>query len=210
MDLSNYFTDPDGDSLAYTATSSNRDVVSLSVSGSTVTVSAVSQGSATATVTATDPGGLSISQSFEVTVPNRAPEVLKSIPARQLSRHESVQLDMVAYFTDPDGDSLAYTATSSNRDVVSLSVSGSVVTVSAVSQGLATATVTATDAGGLSISQSFEVTVPNRAPEVLDSIPAQQLSRHESVQLDMVANFTDPDGDSLAFSATSSNRDVVS
>ncbi|MDE2793521.1 MAG: hypothetical protein OXL34_01775, partial [Gemmatimonadota bacterium] len=205
-----YFDDPDGDSLAFSATSSNRDVVSLSVSGSTVTVSAVSQGSATATVTATDPGGLSTSQSFEVTVPNRAPEVLDSIPAQQLDRRDSVQLDMAPYFDDPDGDSLAFSATSSNRDIVSLSVSGSTVTVAAVSQGSATATVTATDPGGLSASQSFEVTVPNRAPEVLDSIPAQQLDRRESVQLDMAAYFNDPDGDSLAYVAVSADSAVVS
>ena len=170
LQLSDYFTDPDGDNLTYSATSSNPAVVGLSVSGSTVTVSAITQGSATATVTATDPGGLSASQSFEVTVPNRAPEILNAIPAHELARGESVQLDMAAYFGDQDGDSLTYAAVPSDAAVVGLSVSGSTVTVMALSQGSATATVTATDPGGLSASQSFEVTVATGDRDILERL----------------------------------------
>ena len=72
---------------------------------------------------------------------------------------ESVTLDMSLYFTDPDGDQLAYTAASSDSAVVRLSVSDGAVEVGAVSVGAATATITATDPGDLSASQSFTVTV---------------------------------------------------
>ncbi len=68
VDVSSYFSDPDGDALTYTASSSNTGVATVGVSGSTVTVTGAAQGSATVRVTATDPGGLSATQSFAVTV----------------------------------------------------------------------------------------------------------------------------------------------
>ena len=68
VDASQYFTDPDGDALTYTAMSSNSAVATASVSGSTVTITAVAAGNATITVTARDPGGLTATQQAGVTV----------------------------------------------------------------------------------------------------------------------------------------------
>ena len=56
VDVSGYFSDPDGDTLTYTVSSSDTNVATASVSNATVTVTAVAAGSATITVTATDPG----------------------------------------------------------------------------------------------------------------------------------------------------------
>ena len=61
------FDDPDGDALTYGATSSSPPVA-VWVSGSTVMVVPLSDGTATVTVRATDPGGLSATQAFTVTV----------------------------------------------------------------------------------------------------------------------------------------------
>ena len=68
VNLSSYFNDPDGDHLTYTARSSVSAVAAVSVSGSTVTITAVAAGSATITITARDPGDLTATQRFEVTV----------------------------------------------------------------------------------------------------------------------------------------------
>ena len=68
VDLAGYFSDPNGDVLTYTATTSDAGVATASASASAVTVSGVSQGTADMTVTATDPGGLSAVQAFTVTV----------------------------------------------------------------------------------------------------------------------------------------------
>ena len=57
VDVSPYFSDPDGDALTYAATTSDATVAGASVSGSTLTVAGVAAGSATATVTARDPQG---------------------------------------------------------------------------------------------------------------------------------------------------------
>ncbi len=62
------FVDPDGDELTYSAESSDPGVAALAVEGSLLRVATLAEGMATGTVTATDPGGLSASVSFGITV----------------------------------------------------------------------------------------------------------------------------------------------
>ena len=62
-------------------------------------------------------------------------------------------------FVDPDGDALTYTVSSSAPQVVTASVAGALVTLTAGGEGAATVRVMATDPGGLSAAQSFTVTV---------------------------------------------------
>ena len=68
VDVSQAFVDPDGDRLAYAVSSSAPDVVTVLAAGARVTLTAVGVGRATIEVTATDPGGLSATQAFTVTV----------------------------------------------------------------------------------------------------------------------------------------------
>ena len=71
LHLSNYFRDPDGDELSYTASSGDEDVVTATVAGSTLTLVGVRAGTSTVTVTAADPQGLAATQSAAVTVTTR-------------------------------------------------------------------------------------------------------------------------------------------
>ena len=75
VDVSGAFVDPDGDALSFTASSSAPQVVTARVTGAFVMLAAASEGAATIRVTATDPGGLSATQVFTVTV-----EVSVSVP----------------------------------------------------------------------------------------------------------------------------------
>ena len=68
VDVSRAFVDTDGDALTYGVSSSAPQVVAARAAGALVTLTAVSEGAATIRVTATDPGGLSATQSFTVTV----------------------------------------------------------------------------------------------------------------------------------------------
>ena len=68
VDVTPYFSDPDGDALSYAAASSAPEVAAAAVSGAEVTVTGVSAGTATITVTASDPDGLSAQQAFQATV----------------------------------------------------------------------------------------------------------------------------------------------
>ena len=68
MDVSPAFTDPDGDRLTYTVSSSAPYVATALAAGARVTLTAVAAGSATIRVRAVDPVGLNVAQSFMVTV----------------------------------------------------------------------------------------------------------------------------------------------
>ncbi len=159
--MASYFTDPDDDALTYNAVSSDIEVAAVAVSGSVATVTGVAAGAATVTVTATDAGGLSAQQSVAVTVPNRAPVAADKIPDQHAVAGVRVWAVPVAgSFADPDGDSLALGATTSDAAVVSV-VGGSASSIDlyATGAGEAVVTVTATDPGGLSAELSFGVGV---------------------------------------------------
>ena len=168
------FTDANGDMLSYTATSSNTAVATVSISGTSITVAGVAPGNASVTVTATDPGGLQAQQSFQVMVPNRAPQRVGTIPALTVRVGDAATVDVSPYFSDPDGDSLTYTASSSNTTVATVAVAGDMVYASSWVAGSATLTVTATDPGGLFAETTVSLTVLggvcDRTPQVRDRI----------------------------------------
>ena len=198
------FNDPENDSLTYTASSLAPAVATVSVSGSVVTVTPVAGGSTTITVTAQDPGGLSTSQTIAVTV-NTAPVAVGTVAAVTLIAGRSAATrDVASNFNDPDNDSLTYTASSLAPAVATVSVSGSVVTVTPVAGGSTTITVTAQDPGGLSTTQTIAVTVAaNQAPTAVGTVAAVALTVGDSaVTRDVASNFSDPENDSLTYRAS--------
>lgn len=209
VDASDYFDDPDGQGLEYAAAASDTGVVAASVEGSVLTVDARAKGMASITLTATDPGGLEATQSFAVTVPNRAPEPVGSIAARTVEAGKTVAQDLVAYFRDPDGDPLVYAATATDAGVAEVSVDGDTASIGALAKGTTTVTVTATDAEGLTAVQVFSVTVPNRAPITVGTIPPDTVKVGDSATVDLAAFFDDPDGDPLVYAVTASDTTVV-
>lgn len=93
---------------------------------------------------------------------NRAPRVAVGIDDATLDEGDRATVDLEApprKFTDPDGDRLRYSATSSNTRVARVSLSGTVLEVVASDAGQASIRVTATDPGGLSATLTFDVTV---------------------------------------------------
>ena len=202
VDVAEYFEDPDRETLEYAAAISEMTRVAVSVSGSTVTLSGVAKGNAAVTVTAQDPGGLFAEQSFEVTVPNRPPEVAEVIADLEVEVDSVVTLEVAVFFTDPDGDDLEYAAASSDSTRATVAVSGSTVTVRGVAAGTATVMVTARDSEGLSAAQSFAVSVPNRAPEAVGMIAGLEVAVDSAVAVDVTAYFVDPDQDELEYSAS--------
>ncbi len=97
---------------------------------------------------------------------NRPPEAAGTLPDRRLTGLSStLELDVSQAFVDPDGDALTYRVASSSPAVVAVFAAGARVTLTAVGEGTAGVTVTATDPGGLSASQSFAVTVGSSGTE---------------------------------------------
>ena len=209
MNLFTYFNDIDGDALTYTASSSDTTVATVSVAGNTLTVTPVKVGTATITLTGTDPGGLSATHDFSLTVApeNRAPTTVGTIPDQTVKLDATAPtVDVSSYFSDPDGDTLTYTATSSDTTKATVSVSSETVTITPVATGTVTITVTATDPDGLNAAQEFSVTVnpANNAPTG-NTIPHQNISGNGSAVIALPDYFSDPDGDTLTYTASSAD-----
>ncbi|MDE0102983.1 MAG: M12 family metallo-peptidase [Bryobacterales bacterium] len=108
---------------------------------------------------------------------NRAPVVVEALPDRKLASVGSELTVQVSWaFADPDGDPLVYTASSSAPFVAQAGVSGVRVTLKAAGQGVARVRVTATDPGGLSVSQLFSTTVERDDVAVTDGGPADRVT----------------------------------
>ena len=159
INLSNVFSDPDGDVLSYEAVSSDTDIATATVSGNNLTVTATGKGETTITVTAEDPGGLEVDDEFEVRVPNRKPTPKGTIRDRDVEVGDSRSVDVKQYFRDPDGDTLTYTSTSSDANKLTVNRSGNPVRFTGVAEGSSRLTVTARDGGGLTATQRFDVEV---------------------------------------------------
>lgn len=209
VDVAEYFTDPDRQELAYSVAVSDTTRVTVTVSASEVAVAGVAKGNATLTVTATDPGGLTAEQGFVVTVPNRPPRTVEVIADRDVYVFDTIEIRAAVHFSDPDGDSLAYAATSSDTILAAVSVSDGVVRVTGVAVGSVTVTVTATDPEGLAAQQDFAVTMPNRAPEAVGTVVGHDVYVGDSVTVDVAANFVEPDGQPLQYAVAASSAVTV-
>ncbi len=84
---------------------------------------------------------------------------------------QTVTIDVSGSFSDPDGDGLRHTVATSNSEVATVALSGTELSVTGVARGAAAVTVTASDPGGLSASQSFAVEVAAPAPTILAVVP---------------------------------------
>ncbi len=198
-------TDPDGDSVAWSA-AGLPDGLSIDPATGVIsgTLTYASAGVHSVTVTATDDGTPSLWGSvvltWTVTETNRAPIVID--PGDQSSA-EAVSISLAVTGSDPDGNTLVWSAAGLppglSMDPVTGVISGSPTYDSA---GTHLVTATATDDGvpvlATSVSFTWTVTETNRAP-VVDDPGAQTASEGDTVSLPVTG--LDPDGNALVWSA---------
>ncbi|MDE2865669.1 MAG: tandem-95 repeat protein [Gemmatimonadota bacterium] len=113
-----------------------------------------------------DMDGLADTATVEVTVVavNDGPAAVGVIPDQLLDEGaDGVTVDLTPFFTDLDGDPLAFTAETSNAEVVTAAVNGAALALLPVTYGDATVIVTATDPGGLAATQRVTVGVSDRS-----------------------------------------------
>ena len=160
-DVPSYFSDADGDTLTYSANSSDPNEMTIGFIGGdssaalTLTLSGTDHANVTVTLTATDPMGLTASHVFNAIV-GSAPTTVGTMPDKT-ARYGwgNFTVKVSSYFSEPDGDALTYSASSADTGIVEVSVSDSTVTGKPREVGNTTVTVTATDPGGSSASQTF-------------------------------------------------------
>ncbi|MYD85930.1 MAG: hypothetical protein F4Y14_06980, partial [Acidobacteria bacterium] len=123
---------------------------------------------------------------------------------------EALQVDLAPFFRSLGG--ITFTATSSDGSAATVSVSGSVVSLTPVATGSSTITVTASDSGdsSRSVTGTFLVTVgSNRSPEPSGTLADRSLNEGGTSQVALASAFTDGDGDTLTYAASSTDTSVA-
>ncbi len=159
---------------------------------------------------------VTVTDNFTQSSSNHPPILVAPIPDQTVVVDDTLTLDAAAAFRDADGDRLSYRTASNAPSFATVSVDATgLLTVTGVSVGLASVSVTVSDGKGGAASDTFTVTVVdsadgmNRAPEVAIPLDDQEIEVDETRQLDVSGAFIDADGDALTYTAVSDDNAVV-
>jgi hypothetical protein len=178
----NTFTDPQGSALTYAATLSNGAALPswLAFNAATGTFTGavpLNAAGMTIKVIATDTYGLSASETFAVTTPvASAPTVSAQTASQSWKTGQAVNLALASNtFTDPQGETLIYTATQANGAALPawLKFNGATDTFTGTAPSAATTLslkVTATNSGGVSNSETFGVSIAAKVSSFVEAI----------------------------------------
>ena len=204
------FSDLDGDTLGYSAAGLpaglSIDPITGEITGELDnSASQVNGGVYTISVTADDGNGGTITDTFELTVTNPAPVVDTATGPQVGVDGEAVSI--TPDFVDPDGDTLTYSAAGLpaglSIDPATGEITGTLDADASVSgptlDGIYPITITAIDGEGGSVTDTFDLTVTNPAPDAVDDAYASDENVIFSDNV-ITANDSDPDGDALIVS----------
>ncbi|MEP4534598.1 MAG: T9SS type A sorting domain-containing protein [Cyclobacteriaceae bacterium] len=161
IDISESFSDPDGDDLELSAESSNADIATVVLDGNVLVISEVAAGSVTITLTADDLFGGTESVSFIFSVLTNDPPEL-GIPIFDQSYIEGFEadtLDLSTAFTDPDQDDIMITAESLDETIIIASVSDNSLILKEVALGEVLVVLTAEDGKGGIANDTITITI---------------------------------------------------
>ena len=199
-------TDPDGDTLTYSLTTKPTGMTINSTTG-LINWTPTSTGDYEVTVRVSD-GSLFDTQSFTIHVSAEADEVPTNQPPTITSTPDTTATVNQTYAhkvnaTDPDGDTLTYSLTTSPAGMTINSTTG-LINWTPTSTGDYEVTVRVSD-GSLFDTQSFTIHVreesetTNQAPTIT-STPDTTATVNQTYAYNV--NATDPDGDTLTYSLT--------
>ena len=205
----NAFSDPEGRPLTYSASISPANGFSFDPTTRVISGMPTSTGVSSVTVVATDPGSLSASTSFTITV-SPAPVVVVVTPLSLVVTASPATLLTTASTTlsaAVSGGTPSYRYVFAGPGVIA--ASGNTASVSGLVAGVQTFTVTATDAttptnqvitGTISVTVS-EPAPTNQAPTTT-GIANQVATVSQGFSMNVASSFADSNGDALSFAAS--------
>ena len=196
-------TDPDGDTLSVTdATTPANGTVTID--NGTVTYKPAPGFSGTDTFDYTITDGIATdTATVTVAVANAAPTAVDD--EASTGRNQPVDIAVLANDTDPDGDTLSVTGATNPANGTVTNDNGTVTyTPAAGFTGTDTFDYTITD-GTADDTATVTVAVANAAPNAVDD--EASTGRNRPVDIAVLANDTDPDGDTLSVTETTTPAD---
>ena len=198
VDISETFN---GTALVHSVASSAPDMATATVSGTTVTLTAHAAGDVTVTVTAENSEG-SANQPLSVTVKDQPPSAIGTLADTTVTVGEMLAVDVSAAF---GGTALVYSVSSSAPEMATATISGTVVTLTALAAGEATITVTAENGEG-SASQALAVTVKDQPPVAVGTLDDVTLTVDDAISFGVSDAFG---GSALMYSVMSSAPEMA-
>ncbi|MBN6187968.1 S-layer homology domain-containing protein [Aneurinibacillus sp. BA2021] len=205
IDLSQYLKDDEQSALKFGAASQNNSVAKATVTGNILTIMPQGKGTSKITVVADDQAGKKTTASFNLSVNDSIPDQSVQLGSSNLI------LNLNSLFVNTSNDPLNYTAIINNTDIATLSLSDGTLTLHPLQVGIATVTVTASNAGS-SITQTFKLNVsapPNVVPSI-STVPSQTLQvGGNAQQLDLSGYLHDEDNDPLTVTADTNDHSIA-
>lgn len=203
-------TDPDGDPLTYTvSTAATKGTVTGGQGGTfTYTPNADFNGTDSFVVKATDDGGLSVTQTVNVTVTAvNDPPRANAATTKALTINEDTPTEVVIDFTDPEGNTpLTLAVTKAPEHGTFANIGGkNIYTPAADYNGTDSMTYTVTDSAGAVATQTVTITINavNDAPRVANPITDQGATEASAFTYQVPANaFVDVEGSALTYTAS--------
>jgi len=192
-------TDVDGDTLSITNATSPNGSVTFSGNNITFTPTADFNGATTVTYTINDGAGGTGSSTVTINVTNVNDAPVASDDAASTNEDTAVVINVLANDTDIDNDALSVSSVSATNGSAVVNGDGNVVfTPAADYNGNATVAYTVTDGNGGSDNASVSVAIAAVNDIPIANPDTASVNEDESVSINVVANDTDVDGDTLS------------
>jgi len=221
LSLASAFSDPQGQTLSYKVTQANGQALPswLSFNASTDTLSGTTPLTSSSTqvlVTVTDTSGLSATETFSIADTVSAPVLAKATAAQQITPGHSFSFALPAgTFTDPQGETLSYTAKLASGAALPswLSFNAQTQTFSGNAPSANTSlslVVSASNQAGLSTSETFTLNDGYAAPTLHTQTANQTINAGKAFSIALPSTtFVDPQGLALTYKAALSGGQAL-
>ena len=213
LELDTLFTDPNpNDSVAeYDVSSSDHSVLLVVLDpGNILTAFARSAGTAMMTIVARDTEGAATTVTEDIRVIQPAANALV-FGTQSLDRSAPLTMDVRDWLPDTGLRNAAFNLQPVVRDasVLDARVNGSLLTLSARTQGETFVKLTVTSDAGYSAKTMFFVNVVNAAPTLVRSLGDQRTTRTSNLTIDISDAFQDADGEPIHVTAQTLDDSII-